>query len=53
MDTILSQDTSLTFYESVKGKFYEGEFVISKEKIYLIASDGQVSEVENTEEILG
>ena len=36
----------------LKGKFYEGEVVISKEKIYLIAPNGQVSEVEDTWEIL-
>lgn len=35
----------------LKGKFYEGEVVISKEKIYLIAPNGQVSEVEDTWEI--
>ncbi len=36
----------------LKGKFYEGEFVISKEKIYLIASNGVVSEVGDTCKIL-
>ena len=36
----------------LKGAFYEGEFVISQEKIYLIAPNGQVSAIENTREIL-
>jgi hypothetical protein len=36
----------------LKGAFYEGEFVISQEEIYLIAPNGQVSAIENTREIL-
>lgn len=36
----------------LKGALYEGEFVISQEKIYLIAPNGQVSAIENTREIL-
>ncbi len=36
----------------LKGRFYEGEFVISGETIYLIAPDGQVSKVGDTREIL-
>jgi len=36
----------------LKGAFYEGEFVISQEKIYLIAPNGQVSAIENTRDIL-
>lgn len=36
----------------LKGKFYEGEIVISKEKIYLIEPDGLVSEVADTRKIL-
>ena len=35
----------------LKGEFYVGEFVISQETIYLIATDGQVSEEGNTQEI--
>ena len=37
---------------NLKGGFYKGEFVISQEKTYLIAPNGQVSEVGDTEEIL-
>ncbi|MBI5650841.1 MAG: hypothetical protein HZC40_10430 [Chloroflexi bacterium] len=37
----------------LKGRFYEGEFVISQETIYLIAPNGQVSEAGRTREILG
>jgi hypothetical protein len=37
---------------NLKGKFYEGEYVISQEKIYLIAPNGQVSEVADAGEIL-
>lgn len=36
----------------LKGAFYEGEFVISQEKIYLISPNGQVSEIGDTGEIL-
>jgi hypothetical protein len=35
----------------LKGQFYEGEFVISQETIYLISSNGQVDELGNTREI--
>ena len=35
----------------LKGEFYEGEFVISQEKVYLIAPNGQVSEIGDTTEI--
>jgi len=35
----------------LKGKFYEGELVISQRRIYLIAPNGQVSEVGNTGDI--
>ena len=38
---------------NLKGESYEGEFVISQEKIYLIAPNGQVSEVGATWAILG
>lgn len=37
----------------LKGRFYEGEFVISQETIYLVSPNGQVSEVGRTREILG
>ena len=37
----------------LKGKFYVGEFVISKELIYLILPNGQVSEIGYRWEILG
>lgn len=37
----------------LKGQWYEGEFVISQGIIYLIAPDGQVSEVGDTLVILG
>ncbi|MEW5767980.1 MAG: DUF4329 domain-containing protein [bacterium] len=37
----------------LKGDFYEGEFVISREKIYIITPNGEVSEVGNRWEILG
>lgn len=37
----------------LKGKFYRGELVISQETIYLIAPNGQVSEVGNTREVFG
>ncbi len=36
----------------LKGEFYEGEFIISQEKIYLIAPDGQMSEVGEKREII-
>lgn len=36
----------------LKGPFYEGEFVISRKKIYLIAPNGQVREVGDTQQIL-
>lgn len=36
----------------LKGRFYEGELVISQTTIYLIESHGQVSEVGKTKEIL-
>jgi hypothetical protein len=35
----------------LKGRFYEGELVISQSRIYRIAPNGQVSEVGNTREI--
>ena len=38
---------------NLKGEFYEGEFVISQERIYLIAPDGQASEVGVTNESFG
>lgn len=37
----------------LKGEFYEGEFVVSQDEIYLISPNGQVSEVADTWEILG
>ncbi len=37
---------------NLKGRFYEGELVVSQQKLYLIAPNGEVSEVDNTEEIL-
>jgi hypothetical protein len=37
----------------LKGELYEGEFVISQEKVYLISPNGQVSEVGYTWEIFG
>lgn len=37
----------------LKGEFYEGEFVISQEKVYLISPNGQVSEVGYASKILG
>jgi len=37
----------------LKGEWYEGELVISQEEIYLIAPNGQVSEVGDTLVILG
>ncbi len=37
----------------LKGAFYEGEFVIANEKIFLIAPNGQVSEIGNTRDIIG
>ena len=36
----------------LKGAFYEGEYVISQETIYLIAPNGQVSEIGQTRKIL-
>ena len=36
----------------LKGEFYEGEFVISLERIYLISPTGQVAEIGITGEIL-
>ena len=35
----------------LKGEFYEGEFVISQERLYLVTPDGQVSEVGDTQKI--
>ncbi len=35
----------------LKGQFYEGEFVISQETIYLVSLNGQVNEVGNTRDI--
>lgn len=35
----------------LKGQFYEGEFVISQETIYLVSPNGQVNEVGNTRDI--
>jgi hypothetical protein len=37
----------------LKGRFYEGEFVIARETIYLIAPNAQVTVVGRTREILG
>lgn len=37
----------------LKGDFYEGEFVISQETIYLISPNGEVSEVEAAKRLLG
>ncbi len=37
----------------LKGASYVGEFVISQAKIYLIAPNGQVSEISDTSIILG
>jgi hypothetical protein len=37
----------------LKNEFYEGEFVISQDKIYLISPNGQVNEMGNTWKILG
>ena len=37
----------------LKGAFYGGEFVISNEKIYLIAPNGRVSEIGNRRDIIG
>jgi hypothetical protein len=37
----------------LKGEFYAGEFIISQETVYLVTPNGQVSEVEETREILG
>lgn len=37
----------------LKGAFYEGEFVVSQDRIYLISPNGQASEVADTWEILG
>jgi len=36
----------------LKGRFYEGELVISQKTIYLIEPNGQVSEVGKTQDIL-
>jgi hypothetical protein len=35
----------------LKGRFYEGEFVISQETVYLISPNGQVNEVGDTRDI--
>jgi len=35
----------------LKGQLYEGEFVISRETIYLVSPNGQVNEVGNTRDI--
>ena len=35
----------------LKGVYYEGEFVVSQETIYLIAPSGRVGEIGNTQEI--
>jgi hypothetical protein len=37
---------------NLKGAFYVGEFVISQEKIYLVAPNGQVSEIGDTSILL-
>jgi hypothetical protein len=37
----------------LKGRFYEGEFVIAQEMIYLIAPNGHVSELGHLRDILG
>jgi hypothetical protein len=37
---------------NLKGMFYIGEFVISEAKVYLIALDGQVSEIFDTQVLL-
>ena len=37
----------------LKGDFYEGEFVISHDTIYLIMPDGRVTSVVSTQEIIG
>jgi hypothetical protein len=37
---------------NLKGTLYEGELVISQEKVYLIETNGQMSEVGNTRDIL-
>jgi hypothetical protein len=37
---------------NLKGEFYIGEFVISKNKIYLISPDGQVGEIGDKDKIL-
>ena len=37
----------------LKGASYVGEFVISQAKIYLIAQNGQVSEISDTSILLG
>lgn len=37
----------------LKGEFYEGEFVVLQDRIYLISPNGQASEVADTWEILG
>lgn len=36
----------------LKGRIYEGEFVLSQETVYLISPDGQVHEVGDAQEIL-
>ena len=38
--------------EDLKGQYYEGEFVISHELIYLVTPNGMVREIGETEEIL-
>ncbi len=37
----------------LKGAFYVGEFVISTNRIYLIAPNGQVSEIGNRRDMMG
>ncbi|WP_275524804.1 hypothetical protein [Kamptonema sp. UHCC 0994] len=43
----------ITIAPDLKGASYVGEFVISQAKIYLIAPNGQVSEISDTFIILG
>jgi hypothetical protein len=37
----------------LKGDYYVGEFVISLARVYLVAPDGQVTEVGDTMTLLG
>lgn len=52
------QEPSLTDIRAVrddpdlKGEYYVGEFVISRENIYLIEPAGQISEIAKTEDVL-